>query len=642
MAAVLREAARVLPAEVRVAFAEKLDAPETKAFRREGAAPDASWDPRARVVSIALDARNPRHSFDHEVVHALRSLGLFTSGEWKLLEDAARREGWIESARVRKRYEQAFEGQTPGDVELLLIEEAIAERYATGQGVAGSWTAGERTVGAAVGRLFRRIGDFLERVRDGALDRLGLAPSAQAQNTVAADDVFRRIASGEIAERTPGPSSTPGGPRYSVPDAPDEEILVRAPILVPDEAPVLRADPEPDHAETLGEQWDRRALDPSAPNHGETRLADHGRDPRQEFAEALREAGLELNGLPEMDGRLYRVRAAGDGRGERSGWYVGHADGHPAGAFGDWRTGANRLWKSQRSVTALGAADRARLRAETAQRRLEREQQAEMQHEAAVDAIAAHLGMAVPATADHPYLASKGVGANGVFLDLTGSLVLPPGDPEGQRWSARGALLIPVRDMDGALIGAQSVGPDGFKAFARGGRLNGGGHLLGDLSRRDMVLIAEGYATAATLHEATGLPVMVAFTAGNLKAVARGLHERWPDKRIVVAGDNDHRRERETVPDGRPKRNVGREKAEAAAAAVGGFALIPRFAPDDAGSDWNDLAEKGPNELQAQLQTGLAAAQRHYLAREFEPRRHAGRTPEAERRRPPARQARGR
>ena len=215
--------------------------------------------------------------------------------------------------------------------------------------------------------------------------------------------------------------------REAAADAPGEEVFVRAPVLVHDEAPVLRTDPERvylavpsiehDQAEALGAQWDKAAqrwyapsgsdltaFEPWLPNPLELRPAerDHGRDPRQEFAEALREAGLELGGLPEMDGRLYRVRAAGDGRGERSGWYVGHADGHPAGSFGDWRTGDSRLWKSQRPVMALGAADRARLRAETAQRRRERERRADMQHEAAVDAIAAHLGMAVPAPADHP------------------------------------------------------------------------------------------------------------------------------------------------------------------------------------------------------------------------------------------------
>ena len=58
---------------------------------------------------------------------------------------------------------------------------------------------------------------------------------------------------------------------------------------------------------------------------------------------------------------------------------------------------------------------------------------------------------------------------------------------------------------------------------------------------------------------------------------------------IYIAGDNDHRREA----DGKP--NVGREKAEEAAMAIGGFALLPGFAEQDAGSDWNDLARwRGP------------------------------------------------
>jgi putative DNA primase/helicase len=140
--------------------------------------------------------------------------------------------------------------------------------------------------------------------------------------------------------------------------------------------------------------------------------------------------------------------------------------------------------------------------------------------------------------------------------------------------------------------------------------------------------------TAAKLHEATGLPVIVAFTAGNLEAVARSLHERYPDKRLVVAGDNDHHKERETGPDGRSRRNVGREKAEQAAVAVGGFALIPRFASDDVGTDWNDLAEQRPDAFQAQLQAGLAAAERHYLARQLEPQRRAARALEAKQARP--------
>ena len=90
-----------------------------------------------------------------------------------------------------------------------------------------------------------------------------------------------------------------------------------------------------------------------------------------------------------------------------------------------------------------------------------------------------------------------------------------------------------------------------------------------------MLLIAEGYATAATLHEATGLPVAVAFHANNLTAVASAYHAADPGLRIIIASDNDHQREQEIGADGRPKENVGRPKAEVAAAAVGGAPLTP-------------------------------------------------------------------
>ena len=133
----------------------------------------------------------------------------------------------------------------------------------------------------------------------------------------------------------------------------------------------------------------------------------------------------------------------------------------------------------------------------------------------------------------------------------------------------------------------------------------------------DVVVVAEGYATAATLHEATGLPVAAAFNAGNLKPAAEGLRERYLDKKIVVAGDNDHHREREIDErTGLPKKNVGREKAEQAAAAVGGYALIPRFDADDPGTDWNDLGgAKGEAEVRKQAQEGLEVLERQRLAR---------------------------
>jgi phage/plasmid primase-like uncharacterized protein len=113
--------------------------------------------------------------------------------------------------------------------------------------------------------------------------------------------------------------------------------------------------------------------------------------------------------------------------------------------------------------------------------------------------------------------------------------------------------------------------------------------LIGGKPKQGMpLLVAEGYATGATLHEATGLPVAVAFNAGNLLAVAKAYRTADPSRPIVIAGDNDHHLPQRSV----PLPNVGKEKAEATAAAVGGVTALPSFPPRDRGSDWNDLARR--------------------------------------------------
>ena len=82
-----------------------------------------------------------------------------------------------------------------------------------------------------------------------------------------------------------------------------------------------------------------------------------------------------------------------------------------------------------------------------------------------------------------------------------------------------------------------------------------------------------------------GTATVATFTASNLESVAKALHEKYPDKPIVVAGDDDKHL----------AKNIGREKAEKAAEAVGGKAVFPTFALEENGrnfTDWNDLAVK--------------------------------------------------
>jgi len=53
------------------------------------------------------------------------------------------------------------------------------------------------------------------------------------------------------------------------------------------------------------------------------------------------------------------------------------------------------------------------------------------------------------------------------------------------------------------------------------------------------LLIAEGYATAATVHQATGFATVAAMNCGNLFAVAKAQREKFPDREIIIAADND-------------------------------------------------------------------------------------------------------
>ena len=163
----------------------------------------------------------------------------------------------------------------------------------------------------------------------------------------------------------------------------------------------------------------------------------------------------------------------------------------------------------------------------------------------------------------HPYLESKGIAAHGIRRD-------------GDR------LLVPVRDARGTIHGVQAIHPDGSKRFNAGAAVGGHFHLVGTPTPGGRLLLCEGYATGATLHESTGEPVAVAFNAGNLEPVARALREAHPDVVLVVCADDDRR----------TPGNPGLTHARAAAAAVGGSVAVPRFeGTDPTGTDFNDLAQ---------------------------------------------------
>lgn len=274
------------------------------------------------------------------------------------------------------------------------------------------------------------------------------------------------------------------------------------------------------------------------------------------FRLAIQAAGLPAPETIHADGKIHRFGTSGK-YGDNSGWYVLHADGMAAGAFGCWRSGLSQDWCAE-SPERMPVAQREAYRQRMEAVRAAREQERAGHHQRAAEAARALLARSKPG--DHPYLTAKGIAAHGMRVD-------------GEH------LLIPMRDASGELHNVQRIAPDGQKRFLSGGRVKGCYCAVGKLT--DSLVVCEGVATGASIHEATGLAVAVSFTAGNLLPVAEALRQKYQTLTIVIAADDDYRTEG----------NPGITKAREAAAAVGGKVAVPVF-PKSSGerdTDFNDL-----------------------------------------------------
>lgn len=282
-------------------------------------------------------------------------------------------------------------------------------------------------------------------------------------------------------------------------------------------------------------------------------------DHSTQFRDAIARVGLTPPDAIEADGELHRFASNGK-RGDDAGWYVLHVNGVPAGSFGCWRTGVSQTWHAEigRRLSPLEATARA---AEIERQRKQREVDEAKRHAEARERAALAWQAAAVASVDHPYLRTKDV------------------KPHGIRQSGD-ALLIPMRDTVGELHSLQTIAPDGTKLSVRGGRVAGCYHSIG--KPNGVICVAEGYATAASIYEATGHAVAIAFNTGNLAAVARELRAKLPDARIIVCADDDYR----------TMGNPGLTKATEAARAIGAMLTVPDFGDErpDGATDFNDLA----------------------------------------------------
>lgn len=278
-----------------------------------------------------------------------------------------------------------------------------------------------------------------------------------------------------------------------------------------------------------------------------------------QFRDAMRAAGLEPPDVIEP-GKLHRFPGVGKRNGNTAGWCKLFDDGL-GGSFGDWSSGFSENWQAKREKP-FSTAEREAFKRHVAEAQAQAEAERKArQAEAAAKAVAI-WNAAAPAPGDHPYLVRKGIQAHGTRLH-------------------NGALLIPMRE-GGELHSLQFIGPDGDKRFLPGGRVAGCYFSIGSTQGAVALCIAEGFATGATIQQATGHPVAVAFNAGNLKAVAQAMRARFPALPLIVCADDDADTEG----------NPGLTKANDAAQAVGGLLAVPDFGHErpPGATDFNDMA----------------------------------------------------
>lgn len=271
-------------------------------------------------------------------------------------------------------------------------------------------------------------------------------------------------------------------------------------------------------------------------------------------------------------------------------------------------------WKQKAAHAARRTAEESAALEAARQQRREEAARAEAEAYAAAAAKARQIWGAARPCDGHPYLTRKGISGTGLRIAAQWIREGVNGDT-GEVFSRtyHDALLVPIWSAPGRLSSLQAIFPSKVigrapapgqpderrdKDYLTDGRKQGCYAPLGKITpETPVILICEGYATGATLHDVTRLPVMVAFDAGNLEDVAQMLRDKLPGTKIVVCADNDQFTVNKRT--GKPW-NPGLEAAMAAVNAVGGVLAMPQFASlDGKPTDWNDLAQREGAEVVA-------------------------------------------
>lgn len=284
-------------------------------------------------------------------------------------------------------------------------------------------------------------------------------------------------------------------------------------------------------------------------------------DALDQIRKEMQNSGLTPPNRIIMDGNIHRFSTQTNGKTNdrgKTGWYVFYQDAIPCGSFGCWRLDVTAQFRADigRELTFTEHSAHKK-RMEEIKRKVDDEAKVKQEiAEKNIDKIWNDCG---PASDEHPYLMKKGVKAHGA--KITGD----------------GRLIVPLYDEHGELASLQYIDSEGGKRYHSGAATKGLSWLVGDILQDEPVIyVAEGFATAATIHEVTKKPCFAAYSASNLPLVIGGLRDRFGQQtEIVIVADND-------------KGGIGQKYADQASAKHGARVIIPPIE-----GDANDYAQAG-------------------------------------------------
>lgn len=303
------------------------------------------------------------------------------------------------------------------------------------------------------------------------------------------------------------------------------------------------------------------------------------------IASILNDFNTNLNAeIPgfQFDNKMYRHKSL---------WAIGNAwhykgNEYQVANYGDWKSGQKftfRNFDPRQETKSFNKSFQEKMQEMQTIQKFE----AEKKYKECREKWKPIFDTATAKSSPHDYLKSKNIDAN----------YCAKIHPE------HGSLLIPAYNSQ-YFVGVQMIFQDGDsfqKRFSSGIELTGSFSFIGDIKNENVVYVAEGFATAATIHEITGKPCLITFNCHNIYPAIQEFRLINKFSKLIICADNDQFRVNNTTG---KKENIGIIKAKYASHRLSNCIVkIPKFdTPDPNCTDFNDLANMNRESAEDQLQ----------------------------------------